>query len=142
MEDNFTPEIIAFCCHYCAYAAADLAGSMRLDYPVSIKIIEMPCTGKVDPIYILKALEEGADGVMVAGWLPGDCHYLDGNIQARRRIESVRELIEKIGLEGQRIQMINVSAAMGGQFAFSAAEMTEEIKRLGPNPIKGKWNNL
>ena len=139
MADNFTPEIIAFCCHYCAYAAADLAGSMRLDYPASIKVVEMPCSGKVDPIYILQALEDGADGVMVAGWLPGDCHYLEGNLQALRRITYVKKIIEDIGLEPQRIKMVNVSAAMGGQFAQEASQMTEEIKTLGPNPIKDKW---
>lgn len=141
MEEKYTPEIIAFCCHYCAYAAADLAGSMRLNYPSSIKVIEMPCTGKVDPIYILQALEDGADGVMVAGWLPGDCHYLEGNLQAKRRIDSIKLRLEEIGLEGDRVKMVNVSAAMGGQFAQEADLMTEEIRALGPNPLKvdKKW---
>jgi F420-non-reducing hydrogenase iron-sulfur subunit len=136
MENKFNPEIIAFCCHYCAYAAADLAGSMRLDYPASIKIVEMPCSGKVDPIYILQALEDGADGVLVAGWLPGDCHYLEGNLQARRRIEFIQKKIEEIGLDSKRVKMINVSAAMGSQFALDATAMTEEIRELGPNKLK------
>jgi len=136
MTTDFTPEIAAFCCHYCAYAAADLAGSMRLEYPPSIKVIELPCTGKLDVVYVLRAFEDGADGVLVAGWLEGDCHYLEGNLNARRRVEYTRKLLENIGLEGRRIQMINISSAMGGQFAWSAAEFTEEIRRLGPNPLR------
>jgi F420-non-reducing hydrogenase iron-sulfur subunit len=134
-SDHFKPEIVAFCCHYCAYAAADLAGAMRLEYPTSIKVIELPCTGKIDVLYVLRAFEDGADGVLVAGWLEGDCHYLEGNLNARRRIEYAQKLLEEIGLEGRRVQMINLSSAMGGQFAWSAAELTAEIERLGPNPL-------
>ena len=135
-EQTFQPEIVAFCCHYCAYAAADLAGSMRLEYPTSIKVIELPCSGKLDVLYVLRAFEDGADGVMVAGCLPGDWHYLEGNVHARRRVEYARKLLEEIGLEGRRIQMINVSSAMGGQFAWSAAELTAEIQQLGPSPLR------
>ena len=109
---------------------------MRLDYPSSIKIVEMPCSGKVDPIYILQAFEDGADGVLVAGWLPGDCHYLEGNLQARRRIGFIKQKLEEIGLEGDRLKMINISAAMGGQFSVEATQMTEEIIIIGPNPLK------
>jgi F420-non-reducing hydrogenase iron-sulfur subunit len=134
-SDHFKPEIVAFCCHYCAYAAADLAGAMRLEYPTSIKVIELPCTGKLDVLYVLRAFEDGADGVLVAGWLEGDCHYLEGNLNARRRIEYAQKLLKEIGLEGRRVQMINLSSAMGGQFAWSAAELTAEIERLGPNPL-------
>lgn len=134
MDDQ--PEIVAFCCHYCAYAAADLAGSMRLEYPTSLKIIELPCSGKLDVLYVLRAFEDGADGVLVAGCLEGDCHYLEGNVNARRRVEYARDLLEEIGLEGRRLQMINLSSAMGGQFAWSAAEFTEEIRRIGPNPLR------
>ena len=132
---SFEPEIVAFCCHYCAYAAADLAGSMRLEYPQSIKVIELPCSGKLDVLYVLRAFEDGADGVMVAGWLEGDCHYLEGNLNARRRVEYVQKLLEDIGLEGRRIKMINISSAMGGQFAASTAEMVAEIHQIGPNPL-------
>ena len=134
-ENGFEPNIVAFCCHYCAYAAADLAGSMRLEYPTAIKVVELPCTGKLDVPYVLRAFEDGADGVLVAGVLEGDCHYLEGNLNARRRVEYLQKLLEQIGLEGRRVQMINLSSAMGGQFAFSAAEMTAEVKRLGPNPL-------
>ena len=133
---NFNPEIIAFCCHYCAYAAADLAGSMRLHYPTAVKVVEIPCSGKLDPLYILRAFEDGADGVMAAGWLPGDCHYLEGNLQAHRRIESTKQLLKQIGLEPERLKLINVSAAMGRKFAQEAASFTKIIQRIGPNPLK------
>jgi F420-non-reducing hydrogenase iron-sulfur subunit len=134
--NSFQPEIVAFCCHYCAYAAADLAGSMRLDYPQAIKVIELPCSGKLDVIYVLRAFEDGADGVMVAGWLEGDCHYLEGNLNARRRVEYVQKLLTTIGLEAERIRMVNLSSAMGNQFAISTTEMFNQIKEIGPNPLK------
>jgi F420-non-reducing hydrogenase iron-sulfur subunit len=135
-REPYQPEIIAFCCQYCAYAAADLAGSMRLEYPSAIKVIELPCSGKLDVLYVLRAFEDGADGVMVAGWLEGDCHYLEGNINARRRVKYASKLLDEIGLDGSRIQMINLSSAMGSQFALSAAEFTDEIIQMGPNPLK------
>jgi F420-non-reducing hydrogenase iron-sulfur subunit len=135
-EEPFEPEIVAFCCHHCAYAAADLAGSMRLEYPTSIKIVELPCSGKLDLLYVLRALEDGADGIMVAGRLQGDCHYLEGNVKARRRVEYARQLLREIGLEDRRVQMFNMSSAMGGGFAASAAELVEEIRNIGPNPLR------
>jgi F420-non-reducing hydrogenase iron-sulfur subunit len=134
-KDN-TPNIIAFCCHYCAYAAADLAGSMRLEYPPAIKVIELPCSGKLDALYVLRAFEDGADGVMVAGWLEGDCHYLEGNINAKRRVKYVAGLLDEIGLGGERVAMVNLSTAMGPQFAETVTEMTAKIQELGPNPLK------
>jgi F420-non-reducing hydrogenase iron-sulfur subunit len=137
-SDHLNPEIVAFCCHYCAYAAADLAGAMRLEYPTSIKVIELPCTGKLDVLYVLRAFEDGADGVLVAGWLEGDCHYLEGNLNARRRVEYARQLLEQIGLQGQRVQMINLSSAMGGQFAEEMRAMTKKVKAFGPNPLREK----
>ena len=97
MTDKFEPQIIGFCCKYCAYAAADLAGSMRLSYPSSIKIVQVPCTGRIDVIHILRALEDGADGVMVAGCLEGECHFLTGNLKAKKRLLSVKNLLEQIG---------------------------------------------
>ena len=135
-EQTFQPEIVAFCCHYCAYAAADLAGSMRLEYPTSIKVIELPCSGKLDVLYVLRAFEDGADGVMVAGCLPGDCHYLEGNVQAKRRVERIRQLLEEIGLEPERVQMFNMSSAMAGEFAATATSMTGQIMALGPSPLR------
>lgn len=133
---NFEPIIVAFCCHYCAYTAADMAGSMRLSYPPNVKIIRVPCTGKVDAIHIMKALQKGADGVYIAGCLEGDCHFDNGNIRAARRVEYVKRLLDDIGLGGERVEMITMSAGMGERFAQTATEFTEKIRKLGPNPIK------
>ena len=134
--ENFEPEIVAFCCHYCAYTAADMAGSKRIAYPPNVKIIRVPCTGKVDAIHIMKALEKGADGVYVAGCLEGDCHFKNGNIRARYRVEHVQKYLEELGWETERVAMINMSAGMGEFFARTALEFTQKIKQLGPNPIK------
>ncbi len=133
---EFEPQIVAFCCLHCAYAAADLAGGSRCGYPSSIKIVAVPCTGRVDSLHLLKALEGGADGVMVAGCLPGRCHFQTGNLHANQRVEHVRGLLEEIGLEADRVRMINVSAGMGVQFAERAKEMAETITALGPNPLR------
>jgi F420-non-reducing hydrogenase iron-sulfur subunit len=132
---EFEPQIVAFCCLHCAYAAADLAGGSRCGYPSSIKIVAVPCTGRVDSLHLVKALEDGADGVMVAGCLPGRCHFQTGNLHANQRVEHVRSLLEEIGLEADRVRMINVSAGMGVQFAERAKEMAETITALGPNPL-------
>ncbi|MBI2955376.1 MAG: hydrogenase iron-sulfur subunit [Chloroflexi bacterium] len=133
---SFEPKIIAFCCHYCAFAAADLAGSMRLSYPSNVKIVKIPCTGRVDVIHLLKAFEKGADGVYVAGCLEGNCHYIEGNIWAKKRVKSVKKLLDDIGIGGERLEMYNMSAAMGQRFAEVANEMTERIRQLGPSPLK------
>jgi F420-non-reducing hydrogenase iron-sulfur subunit len=109
---------------------------MRLRYPSNLKIIRVPCSGRVAIIHLLKALEEGADGVMVAGCLEGDCHYQSGNLRARKRVNYVREILEKIGMEVDRVAMYNVSAGDGPKFADIAREMTEKVKELGPSPIK------
>lgn len=133
---DFEPEIVAFCCHYCAYAAADLAGVMRLQYPPSIKIIRLPCSGRLDVLEVMHAFEQGADGVLVAGCLEGDCHFQVGNLYARRRVEHIKELLEQIGLDGRRVQMVNMSSAMGAHFAMAAAEITAEVQSLGPSPLR------
>ena len=135
---EFEPEIVAFCCHYCAYGAADLAGSMRLNYPANVKIVKLPCTGKVDIIYLLKAFEDGADGVYVAGCLEGNCHFTDGNIKAKRRVARAKKLLDEIGIGGDRLEMFNMSASMGPKFAEVAKEMTERIRELGPSPLRRK----
>ncbi len=132
----FEPEIVAFCCHYCAYTAADMAGSKRISYPANVKIIRVPCTGKVDAIHIMKAFEKGADGVYVAGCLEGDCHFKNGNFRAKYRVEQVQKILEDLGWEKQRVAMINMSAGMGERFARTALEFTQTIKQLGPSPIK------
>lgn len=133
--NDFSPKIIAFCCYYCAYSAADLAGSMRLQYPPNIRMVELPCSGKIDARVIMEAFEKGADGVYVAGCLEGDCHFLKGNIRARRRVAHVKKLLEEIGVGGNRLEMFNLSGSMGPRFAEIATEMTERIKKLGPSPL-------
>lgn len=135
MEENGL-RIVAFCCQYCAYAAADLAGQLRLQYPPTIKVVHLPCTGKLDVLMVLQALEEGADGVMAVGCMPGDCHFLEGNLNAARRMEHARMLIAEIGLEADRARMFNLSSAMAGRFAEAATEMNEQIAALGPSPLR------
>jgi len=136
IDPNFEPEIIVFACHYCAYAAADLAGSMRLQYPTNIRMIKLPCTGKLEVIHLLKALEAGADGVYAAGCMEGECHYLKGNLWARKRVDYAKTLLTEMGMEPERIDMFNMSSAMGPRFAEVATEFTDRIKALGPNPVK------
>jgi F420-non-reducing hydrogenase iron-sulfur subunit len=135
---DFEPKIIAFCCEYCGYAAADLAGSMRLDYPSNIKVIRVPCTGRMDTLTVMKAFENGADGVFFFGCLEGSCHFVEGNIRARKRLIYIRELLEECGLGAERVGMFNTSAAMGVQFAQAARDVTERILALGPNPVQIK----
>jgi len=130
------PRIVAFCCQYCAYAAADLAGSMRLQYDPNIRIVLVPCTGRIDVIHILRAIEDGADGVYVAGCLEGGCHFLEGNFKAKKRVRFVKKLLERIGIEPERLEMFNLSSAEGPRFAEIAREMTEKIKALGPSPLR------
>jgi len=135
-ESEFEPKIVAFCCHYCAYTAADLAGSMRLQYPPNVRVVRLPCTGKVDILYLLKAFEDGADGVYVAGCMEGDCHFINGNFRAKKRVNYAKKLLDEIGFGGDRLEMFNMSASMGPRFAEVAKEMVERIKELGPSPIK------
>ena len=133
--ENFEPVIVAFCCHYCAYTAADMAGTQRLVYPTNVKIIRVPCSGKVDALHLVKAFEKGADGVYVAGCLEGDCHFTNGNLKAARIVAGVQKYMEEIGLERERLEMVMMSAGMGYRFAEVATEMTEKIRKLGPSPI-------
>ncbi len=129
---EFEPKIVAYCCDFCAFAAADLAGAMRVQYPPSVRIIRLPCTGKVDAIHLMKAFEEGADGVFVAGCLEGQCHYLEGNLRAKKRVAYVKRLLAEVDIEPERVEMFNLSSAMGGRFAEIVEEMTQKIKELGP----------
>jgi F420-non-reducing hydrogenase iron-sulfur subunit len=131
------PVIIALACHYCAYAAADLAGALRIQYPPGVRVIRLPCTGKVEPRYILRAFEQGADGVIVAGCLEGGCHFQEGNLRARRRVERVQGLMREIGLEPERLEMFNLSSAQGSRFAEIIFEMHDRLTRLGPSPLRG-----
>lgn len=142
MDNRQEPLILAFCCHYCAYSAADLAGSMRLQYPSNIRVLRLPCTGKIEPNQILSAFEQGVDGVMVAGCLEGGCHFLEGNLRARRRVERVKQLLQEIGLEPERVEMFNLSSAEGSRFADIAKEMSERIRRLGPSPLRARPSDV
>jgi F420-non-reducing hydrogenase iron-sulfur subunit len=135
------PVIIAFCCHYCAYAAADLAGSMRLQYPSNVRVLRLPCTGKIEVNYILAAFERGIDGVIVAGCLEGGCHFLEGNLRARKRVERAKTLLKEIGLEPERLDMFNISSADGPRFAEIVTEMSRRIKQLGPSPLRSDRKN-
>ena len=109
---------------------------MRLSYPTNIKIVKLPCTGKIDVLYLLKTFQSGADGVYVAGCMEGDCHYLTGNLRAKKRVEYTQKILDEVGVGGERLAMYNMSAAQGARFVEVAQEMTEKIKELGPSPIK------
>lgn len=132
MTEPFEPQIIAFCCNYCSYAAADLAGSTRMTYPSNIKIILVPCSGRVDPLHLIRTLEEGADGVFIAGCLEGDCHFETGNYKAKKRTAYVRRLLDEMGIEKDRVQMFNIAASEAPKFAEVAKKVTERIRELGP----------
>ena len=134
-NSNFEPKIIAFCCHYCAYASADLAGSMRLQYPAGVRIIRTPCTGRLETEYYLKDLENGADGVLVAGCLEGGCHFIDGNLYAKKRVNAIRDLLQECGIEKERLRMVNVSAAGAVNLVEIIHDLVKEIRQLGPNSI-------
>ena len=133
---QFEPRIVAFCCNFCAYAAADLAGSMRLNYPPNARVIRLPCSGKVEILYILRAIEDGADGVMVVGCLEGDCHFMNGNFRAKKRVQAAKKLLQKTGIEPERLEMYNLSSAMASKFADVIKDMTEKIRNLGPSPLR------
>jgi F420-non-reducing hydrogenase iron-sulfur subunit len=136
--NDFEPTIVAFCCHYCAYSAADLAGSMRLQYPANLRIIRTPCTGRLEVEYFMKAFENGADGVIVAGCEEGSCHFKEGNLIAKRRVNYTRKLLEESGLEVERLRMVNVSAANAPLFVQMANDMVELVKKFGPARINRK----
>ena len=137
---SFEPVIIAFCCHYCAYSAADLAGSARLQYPANIRIIRTPCTGRLEVDFFLKAFERGADGVIVAGCEEGSCHFKEGNLIAKRRVNSTRNLLEEIWVDKERLRMVNIGAADARKFANTIKEMVETVRKLGPAQAKNDKN--
>ncbi len=134
----FEPKIVAFLCNWCSYAGADLAGVSRIQYPPNIRPIRIMCTGRMDPVYILKAFAEGADGVLVAGCHPGDCHYVTGNYKAEKRVKVMMEILEDLGIERERLMLRWISASEGERFAQTVKEFVERIKKLGPNPLKIK----
>lgn len=133
--ENFEPVIVAFCCLYCGYTAADTAGSQQLTYPTNINIIKLPCASKIDSLHVVKAFEKGADGVYIAGCLEGECHFANGNAKATARIEFLKKYLQEIGIEPERLDIVRMSAGMGEAFAQTATEITEKIRALGPSPL-------
>jgi len=136
MPEEFEPKIVGFLCNWCSYAGADLAGVSRIQYPPNLRIIRVMCSGRIDPAFILEAFRSGADGVLLSGCHPGDCHYIAGNYKAQRRGILLKKLLEQLGLEPQRLRIEFVSASEGAKFATVVKEMVEDIKKLGPNPLK------
>ena len=139
---EFEPVIIGFVCNECVYAAADLAGTSRQSYPPNIRLIRVPCSGQVDSIHILRAFENGADGVFVGGCLKDQCHYVDGYIKAEKRVDFLRGMLSAIGLEQERLSIHFMSASMGREFSSFACELTSTLKKLGPNPLKRRKTSI
>jgi F420-non-reducing hydrogenase iron-sulfur subunit len=131
-QASWEPKILAFLCNWCSYAGADLAGTSRIQYPPNIRVIRVPCSGRINPLFILKALRSGIDGVLVSGCHPGDCHYLSGNYVGRRKSATLQRFLEYLGIEKGRVQFSWVSAAEGIKFSQVIDEVTQDIKKLGP----------
>ena len=136
MNDQFEPTIVAFCCNWCSYAGADAAGTAKVQYPANVNIIRVMCSGMVHPNMVIDALNNGADGVLMCGCHPGDCHYQEGNLRAEKRAEAIGLLLEDFGLEPERFRLEWVSASEGSRFAAIAQEMVEQLRELGPNPYR------
>lgn len=138
---SFTPNIVGFACQWCTYAGADLAGNLRAKYPPSVKLIKIPCSGRVKPEYILEAFARGADGVLVGGCHFGDCHYKDGNHKTKNRTDMLAQLIEDMGFDPKRFRREWISGAEGQKFAQVITEFTEELVKMGPSPLREDKNN-
>jgi len=136
MNDQFEPTIVAFCCNWCSYAGADAAGTAKVQYPANVNIIRVMCSGMVHPNMVIDALNNGADGVLMCGCHPGDCHYQEGNLRAEKRAAAIELLLEDFGLEPERFRLEWVSASEGSRFAAIAQEMVEQLRELGPNPYR------
>ncbi len=138
-ENGFEPRIVAFLCNWCTYTGADLAGTSRLQYPPNVRIIRLMCSGAVDSSYVLKPLLDGADGVLIGGCHPGDCHYQEGNYKARRRIAILEETLKAMGFDQDRVMLRWISASEGGLFAETIKDFTEKMRAKGPTPTKQLW---
>lgn len=136
MSTNFEPQITAFTCRYCGGVPADMAGSERLTYRPNIKLISLPCTGRVDAQYLLSAFEQGADGVCVFACDPENCHHLTGSKRAAKRVSYVKDLMEQIGLEPERVEIFHMGLGQAGKFVSIVEELTDRIRELGPNPLR------
>ena len=135
-ETEFNPVIIAFVCNWCSLGGADMAGLSRMQQPTNVRLIRTMCSARIDPIFILQALTEGADGVLFTGCHPGDCHYLTGNYKSQKRFEYVKYMLEKMGLEPDRVWLEWISASEGGKWAETVHVFTKRIQELGPNPLR------
>ncbi len=138
--EEFEPKILGFLCNWCAYAGADLAGTSRLKYPPNVLPIRVMCSGRVDSTFVLEALKKGADGVLIAGCHPGDCHYQSGNYKTNRRIRLLKKLLEELAINPNRVRFEYVSASEGQKFASVVTEFVDELKKIGPNPLKEEKN--
>jgi F420-non-reducing hydrogenase iron-sulfur subunit len=136
MNEGFEPKIVAFLCNWCAYMGADLAGTSRIQYPPNVRIIRMMCSGAVDPVYVIKPLLDGVDGVLIGGCHPGDCHYQEGNYKARRRVAILENILRQMGFDEERVWLRWISASEGQLFAETVTEMVKALKEKGPNPLK------
>lgn len=132
-QPDWKPKIVGFLCNWCSYAGADLAGGSRLKYPANLRIIRVTCSGRMNPLFVLKCLEKGADGVLLSGCHPGDCHYTKGNYYARRRFAVFKKLLEFVGIDPRRFQVSWVSASEDKKWAEVVSKVTEEVKSAGPN---------
>lgn len=133
---SYEPLVIAFLCFWCSYSGADLAGMSRMEYPANIRVIKVMCSSRVDPTHVLYALRSGADGVLISGCHPGDCHYVNGNYRTQRRAALLGEMLKQLGIEPERVRVEWVSASEGERFARVVSDFVEELRKLGPNPLK------
>lgn len=138
MSRKYEPKIVALLCTYCTYTAADMAGSMRLQYPPGVRVVKLLCTGKVDVLYLLEIFAAGADVVMVSGCEIGDCHFLEGNLRAKERVEHAKQLLDEVGIGGDRLEMFHIGASDAPKWAEAVEMMTKRALELGPNPLRGR----
>lgn len=136
MEPDDLPQITVFTCIYCGYTSADMAGTAGIQYPAVVKVVKLPCTGKMDILYVLKAFEQGADAVMVVACTKGTCHHLEGNLRAEKRVGRAKSLLDDIGLGHERVEIFFVTGSQGSAFAAAVEEMAARVQRLGPNPLR------
>jgi F420-non-reducing hydrogenase iron-sulfur subunit len=134
---TFEPRIVAFLCHWCTYTGADLAGTTRQQYPPNVRVVHLMCSGAIDVVYVLKALMDGADAVLIGGCHPGDCHYQSGNFKARRRVAILHSILQQMGFDSDRVWLRWISASEGQYFADTVSEMVASLKEKGPNPLRG-----
>ncbi len=137
-DSTFEPRIVAFTCQYCAYAAMDLAGTLHRPYPAGLRVVRLPCSGKLDALHVLRAFEEGADGVCLVACTEDNCHHIDGSRRARQRIRYLQDLLKEIGLEPERLALLTATSAMDGALAEAITGLVRDIQALGPSPLLGR----